>query len=143
MKQFFSMFHAVLGPASSIVPPGTAGAGGTEQVVSQHNQAMAARNLERIMADYAESAVLIDPRGVFNGKAAIRQSFAGLLSNPHVVLQPPNRQMFEGELAYLCWSPQPGAPGREAVETLVVRDGKIVAQTVAEFGAPPGAPEQV
>lgn len=139
MKSFFSLIAAALTPARFVVPQTAAGPRSTEQVVSHHNQAMFLRDLEQIMEDYADEAVLIDPSGVAKGKAAIRQSFAGLLSNPHIVLAPPGKQVFEGELAYLVWSSEPGKPGREAAETLIVRGGKIVAQTVAAFGPPPGA----
>jgi SnoaL-like domain len=138
MKSFFSLIAAALTPTRFAVPQAPAGSRSTEQVLSRHNQAMFLRDLEQIMEDYADEAVLIDPRGVAKGKAAIRQGFAGLLSNPHIVLAPPDKQVVEGELAYLVWSPEPGKPGREAAETLIVRGGKIVAQTVAAFGPPPG-----
>lgn len=139
MKSFFSLLTATLTPARFIVPQTVSGPRSTEQVVSHHNQAMFSRDLEQIMEDYADESVLIDPSGVAKGKAAIRQGFARLFGNPHIVLAPPDKQVFEGELAYLVWSPEPGKPGREAAETLIVRDGKIVMQTVAAFGPTPGA----
>lgn len=136
MKQLFALFAPVLNPRCSVVPTAAAGKRSTEQVVSHHNQAMSARHLDQIMDDYADNAILMDPSGVCKGKASIRKHFEGLLSNPHIVFAPPARQLFENELAHLIWSPEPGTPGREAAETIIVRDGKIVAQTVAIFGMP-------
>jgi hypothetical protein len=141
MQRFFALFSAALAPVSFVVPPAAAGDSSTEQVVLRHNRAMGARNLDAIMEDYADNAILIDPAGVARGKAAIRKSFEGLLSIPNLVLAPPSRQLFEGEVAYLVWTPEPGKPGREGAETLIVRGGKIVAQTVAAFGPPPGGPQ--
>lgn len=140
MKQLFALLTATVTPVSYIVSPTSASERSAEQVVAHHAQAMSARNLDQIMEDYAENAILIDPSGVSKGKAAIRKMFEGLLSNPHIVFAPPSKQNFEGELAYLVWTPEPGKPGREGSETLIVRGGKIVGQTVAAFGPPPGGP---
>lgn len=108
----------------------------TAQVVERHNRAMGQRDLTAVMADYAGEAVLIDPSGVHRGQQAIRGLLQGLL-NSGLPLEPPSQQTIEGDIAYLVWAPPPGRPGRQGAETLVIRGGRIVAQTVAALGPPP------
>jgi len=111
-----------------------------DEILAHHGASMAKRDLDAVMSDYAADAVLIDPMGVSRGAAAIRRAFQGLLGSG-VPLDPPTRVVTCGEVAYLEWKPAAGKPGRLGAETLIVRDGRIVLQTVAEFGGPPpGAP---
>ena len=107
-----------------------------EQLLQHHNRAMAQRDLDQILEDYREDAVLIDPGGIFRGKQAIRAAFDRVLRRG-VPLAPPTQQILEGEIVHLVWSVTPGQPGRQGAETLVIRDGKIVAQTVVAFAPPP------
>lgn len=111
----------------------------TQQIVNQHIAAVTARDLDRIMADYATNAILIDPSGTLLGANAIRGMFTGLLGSG-LPLDPPTRIVTEGDLAVLYWETPPGKPGRQGGETLVIRDGKITLQTVVDFGPPPGGP---
>lgn len=107
----------------------------TARVLAHHGAAMAGGNLDEIMGDYADDAVLIDPSGTARGKDAIRRTFERLL-RAQVPFTPPAQHTVAGELACLVWVAAPGRPGRDGTETLVVRDGRIVAQTVVNFGAP-------
>jgi ketosteroid isomerase-like protein len=108
----------------------------TAHVLRHHNIAMGQRDLDAVMSDYDDEAVLIDPAGTFKGKTAIRAAFERLLRSG-VPLEPPTREVIEGELAYLVWSAPANKPGRVGAETLLIRHGKIVAQTVAALGPPP------
>jgi ketosteroid isomerase-like protein len=108
----------------------------TARVVQHHNAAMSERNIDDVMSDYADDAVLIDPSGISRGKAAIRRVFERLLASG-VPMAPPTQQVFEGQLAYLVWNTPLNQPGRQGAETLLVRHGKIIAQTVAALGPPP------
>jgi len=107
----------------------------TEVILLRHWQAFGAGDVEAILADYAEDAVLITPDGVLKGSAQIRSLFAQIFAN----MFPPDKtelnltkQVVEGEIAYILWSgssPYYNAPF--ATDTFVIRDGKIVAQTFA------------
>ena len=107
----------------------------TEVILLRHWQAFGAGDVEAILADYAEDAVLITPDGVLKGSVQIRSLFAQIFAN----MFPPDKtelnltkQVVEGEIAYILWSgssPYYNAPF--ATDTFVIRDGKIIAQTFA------------
>jgi hypothetical protein len=107
----------------------------TEKTLLHHWEAFGAGDVEAIMADYAEDAVLITQDGTLRGQAQIRSLFAQIFAN----MFPPAKtslnlakQVVEGEMAYILWSgssPHYDAPF--ATDTFVIRDGKIVAQTFA------------
>jgi SnoaL-like domain len=107
----------------------------TEKTLLRHWQGFVAGDVERIMADYAEDAVLISPEGTLRGHAQIRSLFTQIFAD----MFPPAgsslnlaKQIVEGEIAYILWS---GISPRYKVpfgtDTFVIRDGKIVAQTFA------------
>jgi ketosteroid isomerase-like protein len=50
-----------------------------EEVFTHHAQALGAEDLDGILMDYADTAILMSPSGVLQGKDAIRQFFAELL----------------------------------------------------------------
>jgi ketosteroid isomerase-like protein len=107
----------------------------TEKILLRHWQAFGAGDVEAIMADYAEDAVLITGDGVLKGSAQIRSLFAQIFAD----MFPPastslnlTRQVVEGEIAYILWSGSSAyydAPF--CTDTFVMRDGKIVTQTFA------------
>jgi ketosteroid isomerase-like protein len=103
----------------------------TEAVVEHHMAALQAGDIDTVMEDYTdESVFIINLGGVFTGKDAIRPFFeaagqpAGFTrTSAHVA----------GDTFYVTWTADGIAFG---TDTLVVRDGKIVAQTVAIVLAP-------
>ena len=50
-----------------------------EEVFTHHAQSLGAEDLDAILMDYADNAILISPSGVLRGKDAIRSFFADLL----------------------------------------------------------------
>ncbi len=79
----------------------------TEKALLHHWQAFGADDVEAIMADYAEDAVLITPDGALKGHAQIRSLFAQIFAN----MFPPDstslnlaKQVVEGEITYILWS---------------------------------------
>jgi ketosteroid isomerase-like protein len=107
----------------------------TEQTLRHHLQAFGAGDVEAIMADYTEDAVLISPDGTLRGHAQIRALFEQMFAT----MFPPDstalnlvKQVVEGDIAYILWSARSAhyqAPW--GTDTFVMRDGKIVAQTLA------------
>jgi ketosteroid isomerase-like protein len=107
----------------------------TGKTLLHHMKAFGAGDVDAIMTDYTEDAVLIMPDGTVKGHAQIRSLFTQLF----VHMFPPAsttinlaKQVIEGEVAYILWS---GGSTHfnvpRATETFVVRGGKIIAQTFA------------
>jgi ketosteroid isomerase-like protein len=107
----------------------------TGKILLHHWQAFGAGDVEAIMADYADDAVLITPEGTLRGLTQIRSLFAKIFANMFPADKTSlslTKQVVEGKLAYILWSGHSSfynAPF--ATDTFVIRDGKIVAQTFA------------
>ena len=109
--------------------------GSTEQVLGRHWRDFVAGNLESIMSDYAQDALLVSAMATLKGHAQIRPMFESVFSH----LFPPGtstlqleKQSIEGELGFIIWSAS--APKYEvpfATDTFWIRDGKISVQTFA------------
>ena len=116
--------------------------GSPEQLVARHLAAAAQGDVEAIVADYADDAVTISPGGVTRGKEELRKLFTGIFGGapgsraPLVVQQ----QVFTDEIGYITWTQNAGTPAEvHGSDTFLVRDGKIVAQTVAIVALHPPA----
>jgi ketosteroid isomerase-like protein len=115
----------------------TASANSTEVVLGQHVQALISRNLDSIVQDYTDDAVVFSPNGAFKGHENIRAFFTAawemlppdVLNNLKVI-----KQEIDGEYAYVLWSAEPILPF--AGDTFRIHDGKIVMQSaVFQTGA--------
>ena len=132
---------------------GAACAADSAQVVlDRHVAAMKAANLDAVMADYADDALLVAPPGiapgqtnvsgndVFSGKANIRKFFAVLTDKAH---NPAFHQMtatFESrgnDVTLMHWVQFGGQPQQvSGTDTWIIRGGKVIAQIVAVDPAP-------
>jgi hypothetical protein len=102
-----------------------------QEVFAHHGQALAAGDLDEIVADYADDSVLITSSGVARGKDGIRKAFARLLDDlPNAVWNLKN-QILDGDVLFLEWAAD-STVNRvdDGVDTFVFRDGMIWAQTV-------------
>ena len=101
-----------------------------EEVFAHHGQALGAEDLEGILADYSDDAILIVQRTVHRGKDGARQVFTQLLSDvPQASWDLVT--VFEGDVLYLEWKATGG--GRKVdngIDTFVFQDGMIRVQTV-------------
>jgi len=107
----------------------------TETTLLRHWQAFGAGDVDAIMADYAEDALIITPDSTLKGRTQIRSLFTRVFAS----MFPPDktelnltRRVVEGEIAYILWSgssPYYNVP--LGTDTFVIRNGKIVAQTFA------------
>lgn len=105
----------------------------TEQTLQNHLRAFSQGDVDAIMDDYSEDVVFITPDGVLRGEDELRafteEVVAGFPPGSAFKL---SQQIVEGEIAYIIWSGESEKLKIPfAAETLIVRDGKIVAQTFA------------
>ncbi|CCC46119.1 nuclear transport factor 2 family protein [Mycobacterium canetti] len=102
-----------------------------QEVFAHHGQALAAGDLEEIVADYTDDSFVITPAGIARGKEGIRQLFVKLLDDIPNALWDLKTQIFEGDVLLLEWTAN-SAVSRidDGVDTFVFRDGMIWAQTV-------------
>jgi hypothetical protein len=101
-----------------------------EEVFAHHGQSLGAEDLEEIIADYADDAVLVVQRKVYRGKDGAREVFTQLLSDvPQAEWE--LDQTFADDVLYLEWKATGG--GRKVdngIDTFIFEDGMIRVQTV-------------
>lgn len=124
----------------------------SQMVLDHHVKAMTAGDLDAVMADYADDALLVAPHGiapgqtnvsgndVFSGKANIRKFFAVLTDKAH---NPAFHQMtatFESrgnDVTLMHWVQFGGQPQQvSGTDTWIIRGGKVIVQIVAVDPAP-------
>jgi hypothetical protein len=101
-----------------------------EEVFAHHGQALGAGDLEEIVADYTEDAILIVNKTVFRGKDGARAVFTQLLSDlPSAAWQLDT--VFADDVLYLEWKAIGGGrKSDDAIDTFIFADGMIRVQTV-------------
>jgi hypothetical protein len=110
-----------------------------EEVFAHHGKALAAGDLDEIVVDYADDAVLITPAGVSRGRDGIRNAFAKLLNDLPNAAWDLKNQIFDGDVLFLEWAADSSANRvDDGVDTFVFRDGMIWAQTVRYTARPKG-----
>jgi uncharacterized protein (TIGR02246 family) len=106
----------------------------TADVLNRHLSCFAAGDLEGIMADYREDAVLFLPGEVRHGLEAIRAHFVGAFAEfakPGASFTM-HHQAVAGDYAYIVWTAETADNHYDlATDTFVVSNGRIVAQTFA------------
>jgi ketosteroid isomerase-like protein len=108
-----------------------------QEVFAHHGKALAAGDLDEIVVDYADDAVLITPAGVSRGKDDIRQAFATLLGDLPNAAWELKTPVFAGDVLFLEWSADSTVNRvNDGVDTFVFRDGMIWAQTVRYTAQP-------
>jgi ketosteroid isomerase-like protein len=113
-----------------------------ETIVAHHLAAAERGDVDSMMRDYAADAVLITPDTAITGKSAIRAVFQRLVGGNSAPGNSPGglqvqKQVFKGNVGYLLWVQHAGTPEEvHGSDTFFVRDGKIIAQTVAMIPAP-------
>jgi ketosteroid isomerase-like protein len=101
-----------------------------EEVFAHHGQALGAEDLEEIVADYSDDAILVVQKTVYRGKDGARAVFTKLLSDV------PQAQweldtVFADDVLYLEWKATGGGRKIEdGIDTFIFRDGMIRVQTV-------------
>ena len=105
----------------------------TESVINHHNEAVMAGDLDGILSDYADDAVLFHPQGTAKGTGEIRsfmesmgEALASLMPNFELITQDT-----DGEVLYMVWKSGDAVP--LGTDTFIVKNDKIVIQTVALY----------
>ncbi len=110
-----------------------------QEVFQHHGEALMAEDLEGIVADYSDDAVIITPDGVLRGKDGVRQTFVKLLGDlPGAKWELPT-MLFEDDILFLEWkAASEKVKADDGIDTFVFRDGMIRVQTVRYTLTPTG-----
>lgn len=101
-----------------------------EDVFAHHGQALGAEDLEEILSDYADDAILISNHTVYRGRDGAREVFTQLLSDvPHASWE--LATFFADDVLYLEWkATSEGRRVEDGIDTFVFADGLIRVQTI-------------
>ena len=109
----------------------------TETVVRDHlRNFLEQRGIDAIVADYHENARFYTEARIYRGRAEIQSFFTDFIGSlpdgaiDHFALR---SQQVEGNIAYITWSVGSDVP--LGTDTLVVENGKIIAQSFAMYAA--------
>lgn len=113
----------------------------TAEVFDHHVKALNAANLDEVAFDYAQDAFFITKDdGVIRGREAIKNWFGKVLSGPLVGAQfKATTLIIEGDILYLEWECEATKNNASGVDTFLIRDGAIRAQTVKLLSLTPKA----
>ncbi len=113
----------------------------TKDVLDNHLKCFGEANLDGILADYAPDAVLFTPDGPLVGPDAIKPLFEAMFAEfakPGAAFAMKTESV-EGDYAYIVWTAETADNVYElGTDTFVVRNGKIVAQSLAGKITPKG-----
>jgi len=107
-----------------------------EEVFAHHVQALGGEDLDGIIVDYADTAILISPSGVLRGKEAIRGFFADLIRAVPKA-QWTVKTIYADNVLFLEWTAD-SAPASisDGVDTFIFQNGLITLQTVRNTTVP-------
>ena len=128
-------------PSAPAAEPAADVAATTREVVQRHLATFGAGDLEGILADYADDAVMFTPAGAIVGKEQLRVAFQNFIAEwgqPGTTFEL-TRELYEGEHGYINWVAETGANVYDyGVDGFTVRDGKIVVQFFGASTTPKG-----
>ena len=106
-----------------------------EEVFTHHGQSLGAEDLDAIMMDYADTAILISPAGVLRGKA-IRNFFADLIQSLPKA-QWKLKTIYAANVLFLEWTADSAqASVSDGVDTFIFQNGLITLQTLHHTTVP-------
>jgi ketosteroid isomerase-like protein len=102
-----------------------------QEIFRHHAEALMAGDVEEIVTDYTEDALLITATGVKQGRDGVREGFTELLKELSDAEWQVPVQVFAGDVLYIEWSAVAGGVRvRDGVDTFVFTDEGIRAQTL-------------
>ncbi|MCH9658742.1 nuclear transport factor 2 family protein [archaeon] len=106
----------------------------TTDILNRQNSLFVKGDVDGLMKDFSDQAVLFTPDGVMEGAASIRKFYTEVTTN----ILPPgsdfkiSRQEVREQTAYIVWSGESqNYRFPIGTDTFVIKGGKIVAQTFA------------
>ena len=102
-----------------------------QEIFAHHASALMAGDVDGMVADYAEDAVLITPAGAVRGRDGVRKVFEGIFADlPDASWDVPT-QVFEDDVLFIEWSAvAKGSRVTDGVDTFVFAGDAIRVQTV-------------
>ena len=102
-----------------------------QEIFAHHAEALIAGDLDGIVADYADDAVFITPKGTRHGKDGVRAGFTELLADlPSATWDVPT-QIFESDVLFIEWTAVSSASrAMDGIDTFVFDGDHIRVQTV-------------
>ena len=102
-----------------------------EEVFQHHGEALAAEDIDGIVADYSDDAIFISPDGIKRGKDGVREAFVKLLGDvPGAKWELPT-MLFQDDILLLEWTAESeNVKVDDGIDTFVFRDGMIRVQTL-------------
>lgn len=111
----------------------------TDSVLGHHLEMFDEGDLEGLMSDYAADAVVVTESGILEGHDEISAMYEELLpefSHSSVTFSLDERTVVD-DYAFIVWHAETPANEYEyAADTFVIRNGEIVAQTLATKTTP-------
>jgi hypothetical protein len=111
----------------------------TRDVIANHNRRFREGNVDGILEDFADSAIVFTPSGPLKGRSEIRKFFEDVVAEfgkPGASIER-HTESFDGDYYYVTWSAEtPDNSYELATDTFVVRDGRIVMQSFAAKTSP-------
>ena len=110
-----------------------------QEVFQHHGEVLVAGDLEGIVSDYSDDAIIITPDGVLRGKDGVRQAFEKLLGDlPSAKWELPTTH-FEDDVLFLEWkATSEKTKAEDGIDTFVFKAGMIRVQTVRYTLTPTG-----
>jgi len=145
------MSKYAFGAIALVLAAGAAHAAGSTPAEIVHRHVSSGGNIDAIMADYADDAVVLQNGRAIQGKPAIRQLFQTMFGGrragppPAPSATPPaggppkmtvDKVWQEGNVGFVNWHMGP----THATEEFVTKNGKIEVQAIFMAGGPPAAP---
>ena len=102
-----------------------------EEVFQHHGEALAAEDLDGIVADYTDDAIFISPDGIKRAKDGVREAFVKLLGDvPGAKWELPTL-LFQDDILLLEWKAESeNVKVDDGIDTFVFSDGMIRVQTL-------------
>ncbi len=132
---------ALLAAGAIASAAGTAFAGTeeTRAVIEARLAAFGAQDIDKILADFTDESVMMVPGAKFVGPEQMRPLIEGFLEEFSMEGTTFNliELQVDGEMAYINWTAEtPKAVYALGTDTFIVRDGKVVMQTVSMHMTP-------
>ncbi len=111
----------------------------TEAVLNHHLQSFGTANIDELVSDYTEDSVILFESNIIKGLDNLRAFFTDFINNslpPGSDFEMKHLQVV-GDIAYIVWEAGTDKLAfKLGTDTFVIKDGKIVQQTIAALVEP-------